>query len=84
MAVDQKPGMGASEKLNAYWLGEGLVRWADSPTPWRALRGQLLEYMSIDKANGLATELFHAHFGFYPAQEHKMLHPGTSKGNGRK
>ncbi|MET8430139.1 hypothetical protein [Nocardia sp. NPDC004860] len=65
---------GASRELNAYWLGEGLAKWADSPTPWRALRTQLLQYMSIEKANGLATEYFHAHFGYYPgsAQHRKQ------------
>ncbi|MFE2994103.1 hypothetical protein ACFXG4_03680 [Nocardia sp. NPDC059246] len=74
--VDQRPGtVGASKDLNEYWLaGPGLAKWADSPTPWRALRTQLLQYMSIEKANGLATEYFYEVFHYYPgsAQHRKQ------------
>jgi hypothetical protein len=74
MAVDPEPGtVGASGKLNSYWLaGPGLARWADSPSPWRTLRTQLLQYMSIGKANGLASEYFIAHFGYAAgSKEHR-------------
>ncbi len=57
--------IGASKDLNEYWLaGPGLTKWADSSTPWRSLRGLLLEHMSIAKANGLASEYFMLHFGY--------------------
>ncbi|MFE5290356.1 hypothetical protein ACFRAQ_35855 [Nocardia sp. NPDC056611] len=58
---------GASRELNTYWTkGAGLAKWADNPRPWRALRTQLLQYMSIEKATGLATEYFYEVFHYYP------------------
>lgn len=74
MAVDPSPGIGVRQ-FNEFWLGEGLSRWAESPTPWRTLRGLLLAHMSIEKANGLASEYYMAHFGFGPnSKEARSLH----------
>mgnify|MGYP001005083808 CR=1 FL=1 len=52
-----------------YWLGEGLKRWAVSPTPYRSLRRELLKYMPLRKASGLAAEIFHAHKGYWPGDK---------------
>ncbi|MGW5519115.1 hypothetical protein [Nocardia africana] len=75
--VDPNPGMGASRELNEYYLtGEG-SDWQESPHPWRTLRGRLLRYMSIEKADGLATRYYVAHFGFGPtSKEARRLHGG--------
>jgi hypothetical protein len=77
MSVDRSPGIGASKDLNEYWLsGPGLARWSTSPTPWRTLRMLLLEHMSIEKANGLASEYFIAHFGYAPGSKQHRARGG--------
>lgn len=69
MAVDRSPGVGASATLNAYWTsGEGKVKWAGSPTPYRTLLALLLKYMSSEKAHGLAAEYYHRVFGRWPGK----------------
>lgn len=65
-----RPGMGATTELNAYWLGEGLAKWATSPTPYRTLLALLMKYMTKEKAQGYAAELYHAHFGRWPGKGH--------------
>jgi hypothetical protein len=72
VGVDKKPGIGASKDLNEYYLtGEG-SGWQLSPKPWTTLRNRLLQFMSIAKANGLATDYFFLHFGYYPgSKEHR-------------
>lgn len=65
-----RPGMGATAELNRYWLGEGLAKWATSPTPFRTLVALLLKYMSKEKAEGYAAQLYHAHFGRWPGRGH--------------
>lgn len=73
MAADTSPGVGVPQ-FNKFWLGEGLSRWAESPTPYRTLRSLLLQHMSIEKASGLAAEYFHEHFGFWPGSaEHRRM-----------
>jgi hypothetical protein len=68
--TDTSPGTGASSALNRYWLtGEGLAKWATSPTPYRTLLALLLKYMSSDKAHGLAAEYYHEHFGKWPGHQ---------------
>lgn len=67
---DTRPGIGASNTLNRYWLNDALAKWATSPKPWTTLRNLLLKHMSKDKADGLATEYYFRHFGKYPNQKH--------------
>jgi hypothetical protein len=75
--VDPNPGMGASRKLNEWWItGEG-SDWKASPTPYRTLRSRLLQHMSIEKASGLAAEYFHAALGYWPgSKQHHREHGG--------
>lgn len=69
--IDTSPGVGASAKLNAYWVsGEGRAKWADSPTPYRTLLALLLKFMSSDKAHGLAAEYYRLVFGRWPGKGH--------------
>lgn len=65
-----RPGMGATSELNRYWLGEGLAKWATSPTPFRTLLALLMQYMTKSKAEGYAAQLYHAHFGRWPGKGH--------------
>lgn len=63
-------------KLKAYWLGEGLARWADTPTPYRALVAALLsEGVPEHMVHGAAANLYHDHFGRWPGK-----HDGAPKG----
>ncbi|MCX2931384.1 hypothetical protein ORI20_13955 [Mycobacterium sp. CVI_P3] len=72
--ADTSPGIGASAELNRYWTaGPGLAKWRNSPHPWTTLRDLLKKYMSLAKANGLATEYFVIVFGHGPRADHK--HP---------
>lgn len=52
-----------------YWTkGEGLKRWRGSPHPWTALHRALLdEGVPAHEADGLATNIYHAVTGTYPA-----------------
>ncbi|MYW96240.1 hypothetical protein G3I59_37935 [Amycolatopsis rubida] len=51
-------------RLQAYWLGEGLARWAVAPTPYRALVAALLdEDVPANQVHGAAARLHRKHFG---------------------
>lgn len=64
---DTSPSIGASRALNNYWTaGAGRAKWANSPHPWTTLYGLLVQYMSSDKAKGLATEYHVRVFGHGP------------------
>jgi hypothetical protein len=66
--------MGASRELNEYYLtGEG-SDWQEAKHPWRTLRDRLLRYMSIEKADGLATRYYVAHFGHGPSHGQNRGH----------
>lgn len=63
------PGIGASTELNKYWTaGEGRMKWANSPTPYRTLLALLKKYMSSAKAHGLAAEYYRIVFGRWPGK----------------
>lgn len=65
MADSQMP-----KDLWAYWTGpEGLKRWASSDKPYRTLRAELLRYMPLSKASGLAAEIFHHVFQMWPGDK---------------
>lgn len=59
----------APKDLFNWWLTTGLSRWATTPTPYRSLRAELVQHMSLKKASGLAAELFKAHFGYWPGDK---------------
>lgn len=75
--VDARPGDGGAERLKRYWLTEGLPKWATKPHPWQALVDHLVKYVSLAVAKGLATELYHAHFGDYPGSDTAHLRSGA-------
>jgi hypothetical protein len=70
--------VGRGRKLWDYWLGKGLGRWATSPTPYRTLRAALLsEGVPAGEADGLAANLYHAHFGRWPGKHDRGDHGST-------
>lgn len=73
--IDTSPGVGPSAAINRYWLsGEGLAKWATSPTPWTTLFTILRKYMSEAKAKGLTSEYYRIHFGHTPPHGGKHGH----------
>jgi len=59
-------------QLRRYWLGEGLARWASTPTPYRSLLAALRsEGVPGHMVNGLAARLYHWHFGKWPGKHGK-------------
>lgn len=76
--VDVKPGDGGPLQLQAYWLGKGLSRWADTPTPYRSLVAALLsEGVPANMVHGQAASLYHKHFGRWPGKHDGA--PGDGK-----
>lgn len=65
---------GRGPALCRYWTsGEGLARWADSPTPWTTLRANLVEEgVLASEVDGLTTNIFHAVTGNYPARHDRV------------
>jgi hypothetical protein len=62
--ITRKHG-GNAATLRHYWTkGEGLVKWADSPTPFRTLVSHLVKY--VKDPEGLAAEYYHDVFGVWP------------------
>ena len=60
-------------RLKAYWAyGEGRAKWATSPHPYTTLVTLLEKYVDSHVAHGLAANIFHMAFGFWP---------GDRKGN---
>ncbi len=56
-------------RLQAYWLGEGLARWAATATPYRSLVAALLkEGVPERQVHGAAARLYHKHFGRWPGK----------------
>lgn len=66
--MPDRPGMGATDALNDYYLHGAGALWQVSPTPFRTLLAMLLKYMSKEKAEGYAAQLYHAHFGKWPGR----------------
>ena len=59
-------------QLRRYWLGEGLARWATTPTPYRSLVAALRsERVPGHMIHGLAARLYHWHFGKWPGKRGK-------------
>jgi hypothetical protein len=58
-------GLKGAEQLHHYWThGEGLAKWADTPTPWTNLYHHLLKYMNPEEAKKTASKWFEDVFGF--------------------
>lgn len=74
--ADTSPGTGASRALNDYWTkGKGLARWANSPTPYRALVAALLAAgVPASEAHGLAAEYYKKVFGHSPGKQRGDKH----------
>lgn len=65
--ADLKPGDGNEARLKAYWAyGEGRAKWATNPHPYTTLHTLLLKYVSSRVADGLAANIFHMAFGYWP------------------
>lgn len=62
-------------QLHRYWTsGEGLARWATTPTPYRSLVSALtqeVEGMTPEQIKGLAANLYHDVFGTWPGRQSK-------------
>jgi len=65
---ERKNHGGNAEQLKRYWTkGEGLAKWAESPTPFRTLVSHLVKY--VKDPEGLAAEYYHAVFGVWPGRK---------------
>lgn len=63
------PNTASGRQLWNYWVkGPGLSKWRLSPHPWTTLRNLLLKYMSKREADGLASRMFKAVFGYWPGE----------------
>lgn len=64
-----------AKPLERYWTkGEGLARWAESPTPYRTLVRELrkeirADEMTDDQLHGLAANYYHAVKGEWPGKK---------------
>lgn len=61
--------IGEGSALWKYWVhGEGLAKWADSPTPFTTLVALLSKYVDPGEVKGLAATMFAAVFHETPYQ----------------
>lgn len=76
-------GLKGAEQLHAYWThGEGLAKWADTPTPWTSLYHHLLKYLPPGEAKQTASEWFHDVFGFWPGSDlNRVTHGKPPRGH---
>ncbi|MFA5636777.1 MAG: hypothetical protein WC977_12845 [Anaerovoracaceae bacterium] len=84
MAVTPQ-GQAGEARLKKYWLTEGLSKWATKPHPWTSLKRALMQKMIESgtdpgraeiMSKGMATELYHAHFGDYPGSDTARVRKG--------
>ena len=67
--VKGTPGVFPAQ-LRKYWLGEGLSKWATTPTPFRSLVAALKrEDVPAHMVDGLAAKLYRSHFGRWPGKQ---------------
>jgi len=60
---DVTPG---HDELHHYWTrGEGLAKWAESPTPWSTLVAHLTRHVGPEKAKVFASKWFKEVFGYW-------------------
>ena len=65
---ERKKHGGNAATLRHYWTkGEGLAKWAESPTPFRTLVSHLVKY--VNDPEGLAAEYYHDVFHVWPGRK---------------
>lgn len=73
----ESAGTRDGEELHHYWTrGEGLAKWADSPTPWTTLHEHLSEFLSGDKLDRTTSQWFHDVFGFWAGSDKNRVAHG--------
>jgi hypothetical protein len=77
---DVTPG---HDELHHYWTrGEGLAKWAGSPTPWTTLEHHLEKFVGPERAKRMAAEWFHEVFGFWPGSDkNRVAHGKPPRGH---
>jgi hypothetical protein len=77
---DVTPG---HDELHHYWTrGEGLAKWAESPTPWTTLVAHLTKYVGPEKAKVFASRWFKEVFGFYAGSDlNRVTHGHPPRGH---
>lgn len=82
--ADVTPG---HDELHHYWTrGEGLARWAGSPTPWRTLLALLVEHVKPPKPLGVlkrwTSRWFIEVFGYAAGSDkNRVAHGHPPRGN---
>lgn len=71
------------QQLHHYWTrGEGLAKWAESPTPWTTLHEHLVKYLPDEEAKRAAADWFHEVMGFWPgSDENRVVHGHPPRGH---
>lgn len=77
---DVTPG---HDELHHYWTrGEGLAKWADSPTPWTTLVALLTKHVGPLKAKTFASRWFIEVFGFAAGSDkNRVMHGKPPRGH---
>lgn len=78
----ESAGARDGEELHRYWTrGEGLAKWAESPTPWTTLHEHLSEFLSGDKLDRTTSQWFHDVFGFWSGSDaNRVAHGKPPRG----
>lgn len=65
------------DELHHYWTrGEGLAKWAGSPTPWTTLVALLTEHVGPAKARVFASRWFFEVKHYYPGSDLNRVEHG--------
>lgn len=77
---DVTPG---HDELHHYWTrGEGLAKWAESPTPWTTLVAHLTKHVGPEKAKVYASAWVHEVFHEYTGSDvYRLEHGGKIRGH---
>ncbi len=78
--MDVTPG---HDQLHHYWTrGEGLAKWAESPTPWTTLKNHLVKYMPAGEATRAASKWFEEVMGFAAGSDkNRVAHGHPPRGH---
>lgn len=78
----ESAGVRDGRELHAYWTrGEGLAKWAESPTPWTTLHEHLSEFLSGDKLDRTTSQWFHDVKGYWAgSDENRVVHGKPPRG----
>lgn len=71
------------DELHHYWTkGEGLARWAESPTPWTTLVAHLTKHVGPEKAKVFASRWFIEVFGYAAGSDkNRVAHGKPPRGH---